>query len=175
MLIIDMGNNWRVLFFIEATGGGVFTCIVDLANELVNDYEMYIAYAVRPQTPADVFLLTSLWEGLHISLLEVMYMKRLCVVSVVIGNQDASVNGFICHEVDSFVYTLQKRLNSQRDGLVENVFLDILTHYNIKCMAEQYALIYSGGGISFLVFFVWAESYFTDCADYAAAREAVAA
>ena len=32
-------------------GGGVFTYIVDLANELVNKYDMYIAYAVRKQTP----------------------------------------------------------------------------------------------------------------------------
>lgn len=32
-------------------GGGVFTYIVDLANELVNSYDMYIAYAVRKQTP----------------------------------------------------------------------------------------------------------------------------
>ena len=28
-----------------------FTYIVDLANELVNKYDMYIAYAVRKQTP----------------------------------------------------------------------------------------------------------------------------
>ena len=31
-------------------GGGVFTYIVDLANELVNSYDIYIAYAVRKQT-----------------------------------------------------------------------------------------------------------------------------
>lgn len=34
-------------------GGGVFTYIVDLTNELVKKYDMYIAYAVRPQTPSD--------------------------------------------------------------------------------------------------------------------------
>ena len=36
----------RILFVVEAMGGGVFTYIVDLANELVNNYDMYIAYAV---------------------------------------------------------------------------------------------------------------------------------
>ena len=41
----------RILFVVEAMGGGVFSYIVDLANELVNKYDMYIAYAVRPQTP----------------------------------------------------------------------------------------------------------------------------
>ena len=37
----------KILFIVEAMGGGVFTYIVDLANELVNSYDMYIAYAVR--------------------------------------------------------------------------------------------------------------------------------
>ena len=43
----------KLLFVVEAMGGGVFTYIVDLANELVHFYDMYIAYAVRPQTPSD--------------------------------------------------------------------------------------------------------------------------
>lgn len=41
----------KILYIVEAMGGGVFTYIVDLANELVNSYDMYIAYAVRKQTP----------------------------------------------------------------------------------------------------------------------------
>lgn len=36
----------KVLYVVEAMGGGVFTYIVDLANQLVNEYDMYIAYAV---------------------------------------------------------------------------------------------------------------------------------
>lgn len=46
-----MARGKRILFVVEAMGGGVFTYIVDLANELVNKYDMYIAYAVREQTP----------------------------------------------------------------------------------------------------------------------------
>ena len=34
----------KILYIVEAMGGGVFTYIVDLANELVNEYDMYIAY-----------------------------------------------------------------------------------------------------------------------------------
>lgn len=41
----------KILFIVEAMGGGVFTYIVDLANELVKTYDMYVAYAVRRQTP----------------------------------------------------------------------------------------------------------------------------
>ena len=43
----------KILYVVEAMGGGVFTYIVDLANELVNEFDMYIAYAVRPQTPSN--------------------------------------------------------------------------------------------------------------------------
>ena len=45
-------------------GGGVFTYIVDLANELVNKYDMYIAYAVRKQTPKK-FIKTILNKRVH--------------------------------------------------------------------------------------------------------------
>lgn len=37
----------KILYVVEAMGGGVFTYIVDLANALVDTYDMYIAYAVR--------------------------------------------------------------------------------------------------------------------------------
>lgn len=48
-----MTEKKRILFIVEAMGGGIFTYIVDLANELADTYDMYIAYAVRPQTPTD--------------------------------------------------------------------------------------------------------------------------
>ena len=87
-----MAEKKKILYIVEAMGGGVFTYIVDLANELVNKYDMYIAYAVRKQTPknykdyrttaikyavnADVFLLPSRWEGLPISLLDSILKKE---------------------------------------------------------------------------------------------------
>ena len=46
-----MAEKKKILYIVEAMGGGVFTYIVDLSNELVNSYDMYIAYAVRKQTP----------------------------------------------------------------------------------------------------------------------------
>lgn len=46
-----MAEKKKILFIVEAMGGGVFTYIVDLSNELVNEYDMYLAFAVRNQTP----------------------------------------------------------------------------------------------------------------------------
>ena len=40
-----MAEKKKILYIVEAMGGGVFTYIVDLANELVNKYDMYIAYS----------------------------------------------------------------------------------------------------------------------------------
>ena len=41
-----MAEKKKILYIVEAMGGGVFTYIVDLANELVNKYDMYIAYGL---------------------------------------------------------------------------------------------------------------------------------
>lgn len=43
----------KILYIVESMGGGVFTYIVDLANALAEEYEMYVAYAVRKQTPSN--------------------------------------------------------------------------------------------------------------------------
>ena len=40
----------KIWYIVEAMGGEGFTYIVDLANELVDTDDMYIAYAVRKQT-----------------------------------------------------------------------------------------------------------------------------
>ena len=37
-----MATKKKILYIVEAMGGGVFTYIVDLANELVDTYDMYI-------------------------------------------------------------------------------------------------------------------------------------
>lgn len=45
-----MAEKKKILYIVEAMGGGVFTYIVDLANELVNKYDMYIAYAEKTES-----------------------------------------------------------------------------------------------------------------------------
>ena len=48
-----MAEKKRILYIVEAMGGGVFTYIVDLANELVNKYDMYIAYLIHRERDHD--------------------------------------------------------------------------------------------------------------------------
>ncbi len=47
------GNKTKLLLFVEAFGGGVFTYIVDLANSLSKSYDITIAHGIREQTPKD--------------------------------------------------------------------------------------------------------------------------
>ena len=109
-----------------------------------------IKYAVN----ADVFLLPSRWEGLPISLLESMYMRKVCVVSNVIGNRDVihnGENGFVCSNTEEFVKAIKEAQNGA-DGFTERAYQDVLNMYNTKAMAKQYSEKYDkaintpGGG-----------------------------
>lgn len=99
------------------------------------------ATAIKYAVNADVFLLPSRWEGLPISLLESMYMKKTCVVSNVIGNRDVihnGENGFVCSDIDEFVKAI-KEAQCGVDYLTEQAYQDILEVYNTKVMAKQYS------------------------------------
>lgn len=95
---------------------------------------------------ADVFLLTSLWEGLPMSLLEAMYMKKICVVTDVIGNHDVihnGENGFVCRKISEFVKAIETAETQTLTNIKECAYLDILNKYNTVCMAKEYRRIYS--------------------------------
>ncbi len=99
--------------------------------------------AIKRFVNADIFILTSLWEGLPISLLEAMCLKKLCIVSDVIGNHDVihnGENGFVCRNVSEFVNAIRKFETSKT--LILNAYSDIEKEYNTKVMAEHYENIY---------------------------------
>ena len=41
----------KILMVCEAFGGGVFTYVSQLCNDMVDSFEVYLAYSLRPQTP----------------------------------------------------------------------------------------------------------------------------
>lgn len=116
--------------------------------------------ALKRSYNADVFLLTSLWEGLPISLLESMYMKKLYVVNDAIGNHDVihnGKNGFVCRNVAEFVGAIQ---SGDTARLISTAFEDTKTQYNTVVMAEEYAKIYRGGRVQHeLIFTVFTISF----------------
>lgn len=92
---------------------------------------------------ADVFVLTSLWEGLPIALLEAMYLGCLCVVSDVIGNHDVirnGLNGFVCSTAEEYAETI--RLVAGDAELAADITAtarkDVLRNYNADFLAAEY-------------------------------------
>lgn len=101
--------------------------------------------ALRYALNANAFILTSLWEGLPISLLEAMYMKKICIVSNVIGNRDvihSGVNGFVCDNIGDYITAIEESRKEKCNQYIEKAYSDILNIYNTKKMSESYRLIY---------------------------------
>lgn len=94
----------------------------------------------------DIFILTSLWEGLPMALLEAMYMKKICIVSDVFGNRDVihnGQNGYICDSVSNYIEIVRKVKNKNNfDQVITNAKNEVINHYNSRIMAQQYKQIY---------------------------------
>ncbi|OCX09237.1 glycosyltransferase [Lactobacillus crispatus] len=94
----------------------------------------------------DIFILTSLWEGLPMALLEAMYMKKICIVSDVVGNRDVihdGQNGYICSSVSDYVKIINNIMARRSlDQIIVNAKENVINHYNSEIMANQYKQIY---------------------------------
>lgn len=95
---------------------------------------------------SDIFILPSLWEGLPISLLEAMYMKKICIVSDVIGNKNViqhKINGFIFHSVDDIKEIIESiKVKGEASRIIENAYKNVLSEYNVKQTVDDYKKIY---------------------------------
>lgn len=102
--------------------------------------------ALQYLNDADIFLLTSLWEGLPMALLEAMYMRKLCIVSNVIGNRDVihnEENGYVCNGEKQFITKINEIvMNGITNNLVEHAHRDVLNHYTSQNMANGYIKLY---------------------------------
>ncbi len=133
-----------------------FTWIGDgeLKNELTSPNIKVTGWKKREEVLAivnnhDIFLLTSLWEGLPISLLEAMYMDKICLVTNCIGNRDVienNKNGFIIEDNDKNVLCeIIKKAQLNYKDIIINQQKDIYEKYTIKLMSEKYKNEYMRG------------------------------
>lgn len=101
--------------------------------------------AIRLSLEADVFLLPSLWEGLPMSLLEAMYLRKVCVVSDVIGNRDVistGTNGYVCSTVAEYLAAITGSRSVESRQMAEQAYADVLECYNVSNMAQDYHRIF---------------------------------
>lgn len=104
--------------------------------------------AILEAMKGDAFMLTSLWEGLPISLLEAMYLKKVCIVSNVIGNRDVindDLNGYVCDTKEDFVEAIRLAMseNNENGRLTERAYRDLTKHYNSEYVSQKYIKIYN--------------------------------
>ena len=100
---------------------------------------------IQEAMKSGIFLLTSRWEGLPISLLEAMYLKKLCIVSNVVGNKDvieSDRNGYICNSIDEYIEAIQRAQNGINNNMCNAAYKDVLEKYTIKVMSEKYRKAY---------------------------------
>lgn len=103
--------------------------------------------AIKLMNEADIFILTSLWEGLPIALLEAMYYKKICIVSNCIGNRDVIINkknGFIANNIEDFLEKINNIKNNKVNisEIKRKAHEDINTKYNFKSVVSNYKNIY---------------------------------
>ena len=106
--------------------------------------------AVRIAAGADVFVLPSFSEGLSLSLLESMYLEKVCIVSNVVGNKDVirtGENGFLCDGLEDYVSALEAVSVEADAEKIESIKkaakADVCEKYNTEVMKKAYIDIYS--------------------------------
>jgi len=93
----------------------------------------------------DAFLLPSLWEGMPVSLLEAMYLQKVCVVSNVIGNRDVihdGQNGFVCDTLTDYCAAIEKIRTGQAQPFAVQAQADVLTRHELHTQARCYSRLY---------------------------------
>ncbi|MEE3486517.1 MAG: glycosyltransferase family 4 protein [Bulleidia sp.] len=101
--------------------------------------------ALKRALNSDVFILTSRWEGMPMTLLEAMYLKKLCIVTNVVGSRDVVTNGengFVASSAAAFVNAINHSGDEIAQTMVENAYKDVAENYTLDHMAKGYDAIY---------------------------------
>ena len=80
------------------------------------------------------------------SLLENMYLKKLCIVSDTMGNRSVihdGVNGFVCKTAQEYATRIKEVMQSFPANLPEKAKEDVETIYTLANMKEKYVQFYN--------------------------------
>lgn len=95
---------------------------------------------------ADVFILCSLGEAIAMSLIENMYIKKLILVSDVMGNKSViqdGINGYVCNKAEDYANHIKDAIKKFPNELPEKAYKDVLEIYNTSVMKQKYIKFYN--------------------------------
>jgi len=95
----------------------------------------------------NIFIMTSLWEGLPIALLEAMYLGRPVIVSNVIGNRDViqnETNGYVAQDLRSYYKSINElMINKETRRIFKQKSIEnVVNKYNKSNMIKKYEKLY---------------------------------
>lgn len=126
-------------------GGGELEYELTAPNIEVTGW-MSRANALALAKGADVFVLCSLGEAIAMSLIENMFIKKLCLVSNTMGNKSViqdGQNGYACTTPEEYAQHIKDAMNNFPTALPERAYQDVLNVYNTKVMEKKYVAFYN--------------------------------
>ncbi len=98
---------------------------------------------------ADVFILCSRGEAVAMSLIENMYMKKLVLVSDVMGNKSVvqnGINGYICTTAGEYAVKIKAAMKNFPIDVASRAFQDVIKKYNAEVMKKRFVDYYNAIG-----------------------------
>ena len=125
-------------------GNGELGNLLDAPNMTVTGWKPRMD-ALAMAKGADAFILCSLGEAIAMSLIENMFMKKLCLVSNTMGNKSViknGVNGYVCETAEDYAKCIKTAIKEFPQQLCERAYQDVLTIYNTETMKAKYEVFY---------------------------------
>lgn len=95
---------------------------------------------------ADAYILCSYGEAIAMSLIENMFMRKLCLVSNTMGNQSVikdGYNGYLCEKAEDYAVRIREAMQRFPSKLPEQAYQDVLNIYNTHEMKRKYVEFYN--------------------------------
>lgn len=101
--------------------------------------------ALKIADTADIFILCSYGEAIAMSLIENMYMGKLCLVSDTMGNKSVinnGTNGYTCNTAEDYAKRVKEAVEVFPFRLAKQAHDDVVNIYNNDVMKKKYIKFY---------------------------------
>ena len=128
----------------------------ELRHEIQENDQVQVTGWVTPDgvqnylKQVDVYLSTSLWEGLPLSVLEAMALGKPLLLSACVGNVDTveqGDNGFLYHDAAEGIESIQKILEASSDEILQlgkSSYKRVTNEFSLSRLKSQYQSLYNG-------------------------------